>query len=469
MKKLVWTGIAFLFLISCGLFLNLEGLSQDAMWVVGIFGASLILWITQGIEWPSVFVLLILGLIPTLGFNSVLMSAFGNSVFGFLLFTFMSTYALGTTPIMKNIAYKTMDLNIARKGPRTLMTLLLGSVLLVGLFVSPTVLFFIVYPIFEEILNVLNVKKGSPFGAALMIGLVFIVSLSSGMTPIGHVFPVLAMSVYESIAGTAIDYAQYMTFAIPFGIILYGVIVFGLSRMFKFDAVDISHLPHHTTQPMEAKDKAIIAIFSVIVLLWIIPSIITTPWTVKLNSFGTAFPPLLGVSLMSMIHINKKPLLKITDALSKGVPWISLLMAGATLALGAALTHSDIGIINALQSSVGPMISHWPRLGFIAVFVIWALFQSSISSHMVTAQVVSAVAVPIALVSTQLDAKAIVMVIGLMASIGSSTPASMPYVAVIGSSGWTNPKEILKFGVVITIVIALLTIFIGYPFAEFIL
>ena len=59
----------------------------------------------------------------------------------------------------------------------------------------------------------------------LMMGLVFCTSLSSGMTPIAHVFPVLSMGVFKSLAGSSISYGQYMIYAIPTGIIIFAIMM----------------------------------------------------------------------------------------------------------------------------------------------------------------------------------------------------------------------------------------------------
>lgn len=64
----------------------------------------------------------------------------------------------------------------------------------------------------------------------LMMGLVFCTSLSSGMTPIAHVFPVLSMGVFKSLTGSSISYGQYMLYAIPTGIIIFALMML----VFKF-------------------------------------------------------------------------------------------------------------------------------------------------------------------------------------------------------------------------------------------
>ena len=217
LKKVIYTIISLIIVIGFRFMPAPEGLSADAMQVVGVFIGVLILWITIGIDWPSLLCIAALGFVPSLGVNEVLRSSFGNATFAFLLFTFMCTYALSQTSVVKRIAVAFVTSNIAKKGPWQMATAFLSSVLIVGLFMSPTVLFFIMLPILEEIYAVLKLEKGDKFARILMIGLVTCTSLSSGMTPIAHVFPVLAIGVFETATGTIISYSSYMAFAIPCG------------------------------------------------------------------------------------------------------------------------------------------------------------------------------------------------------------------------------------------------------------
>lgn len=70
------------------------GLSHEAFWAVGIFFASLIMWIGVSIDWPSLISMFMIGLLPTYGFSKMLSGSFGNSTVAFLMFTFMLVYPL---------------------------------------------------------------------------------------------------------------------------------------------------------------------------------------------------------------------------------------------------------------------------------------------------------------------------------------------------------------------------------------
>ena len=314
----------------------------------------------------------------------------------------------------------------------------------------------------------------------LMIGLVFCTSLSSGMTPIAHVFPVLSMGVLKSIAGISINYGQYMLFAIPTGIIIFAIMML-VFRFIMRPSTKGLNLKSKEFDEMKKEvpkanrgEKTILAVFIFVIALWVLPSLLKSnsiEWIANLftwiNDFGTAIPPLLGIILLSILKFEKKPLINLNESMVKGVSWPSIVMVSATLALGAAMTNESIGLTTYLSSLIAPITDGLSPMLLILLFALWAGLQSNVSSHMVTAQLVPTIAVPVALASGgALGAAAITAVIGLIASTGSAAPPAMPYVAVAGSSGWTDSSKLLKYGFLMMVVIILVASFIGYPLAN---
>lgn len=476
-KKIVVLVIAFAAIFLTRFLPAPQGLSADGMQVVGIFLGTLLLWIFVGIDWPSLLCLVALTFVPALTPADVLASSFGNETFAFLLFTFMLTYALAQTSIIKRIALAFVTSKWAQKGGWQLTLLFLLSVLLMGLFISPTVLFFIMLPILEEIYEILSLKKGDPFAAMLMMGLAISCSLSSGMTPIAHVFPVIALGVYESIAHVSVSYASYMGFAIPAGLLVFTLMILLFRLVLKPDFNQFKKLNKEDFKNTELKsvtrrEKTILTVFILVILVWILPGIIS-PFLPKaaalISSFGTAVPPLAGVVILAIVQMEGEPLLKINEAITKGVSWPSLIMASSTLAIGSAITNEKIGVIHFVSAAIKPFAQGLAPLLIIALFVSWATIESNIGSHMVTAQIVTSVAVPIALASNSIGAGALAAVIGMTASIGSATPPSMPYVAVAGSSGWTNTMQMLKYGFLVALGTIVIMLIVGYPLANLII
>ena len=445
----------------------INGLTSDAMGVIFIFLGSLILWLTIGIDWPSLLCIFSLGFLENFSFSKVFSSSFGNSTFIFLLFTFVCTYALSKTSLIKRVAIFFINLKLAKKSDYWFTFLFLFSVLLLGLFISPSVLFVIILPILNEIFELANIQKDDRIAKALMMGLAFTVSISSGMTPIAHLFPILAMNA----ANITVSPIAYMGMAIPVGLItfLLMILMFRISVKIpenKLNKVDVSILKKQLTK-VDSKDVLTLAIFGFVILLWIIPSLlknISPEFYNTINQYGTAMPPLLGTLLLCIIRVKGEPLCKIDEAFKKGVPWGSLIMCAATLVLGSALTNDAVGIKSFLQTSLSPHLKSLPALCLLIIFVVWAAIQTNLSSNMVTATLVATIAASIITSTTMsLNLNATICLIGMMASFAFATPPSMPHIAIAAGSDYCSTKDVLIYGSALMLISIIVAVFIGYP------
>ena len=472
LKRNIYIAIALIMIIF-GRYIPLpEGMNPAGMAVIGIFMGSLLLWLTVAIDWPSLLCIGAIGMLPAVGFKSVFLSSFGSETFAFLMCTFLCTHVLSETPFLKRCALYFITSPLAKKGPWLFVISFLSAIIFIGCFVSPTVLFVVFLPILEEINELLGLKKGEKIGSMLMIGLAFAVSVSSGMTPIAHVFSIMAMGFYNTATGFTIGYSDYMAFAIPVGIIsmIFLLLIFRFilnPDMSQLENIDVSSLKADMKE-MDKKEKTVLAVFCLIVALWVLPSLLKNifPFVIKISKMGTAMPPLLGVIIYSIISFNGKPLLNFSEGMKKGVQWASLVMAAGTLAIGSAMTNANVGLSNYLVETLRPMLQDVNPTLLVLAFTLWACIQTNFSSNMVTVTVVTTVAIPIVQASQgAVSAPAIVAIIGMMASYAFATPPAMPHIAMAIGSEWTDAKSIMKYGFIFMVITTIITIFIGYPIA----
>ena len=444
-----------------------NGLSSEAFGVIFIFIGVLILWLTIGIDRPSLLCLFALGFIDSFGFNKVLSSSLGNSTFAFLLFTFICTYALSKTSLIKRIALAFINLKIAQKNSYLFIFFFLLGTLFLGLFISPSVLFVVLLPILNEIIAQLKLEKTDKVAKILMLGLGFTVSISSGMTPIAHVFPILAINA----ANLEVSTFEYIALAFPTGLVLFLLMYLLLIVCIRpeKDGLNFENVAKlkETTQKLDKKDIITLVIFILVLFLWIVPSLfefIYYPIYEAFNKYGTIMPPLLGTILLCIIRVDKKPLISVEDAFKNGVPWGSLIMCAATLALGEAIKNEDIGLITYLQSTLGNSLVNLPALVLLIIFALWAAVQTNLSSNMVTATLVATVASTI-LTSTfsSLNLEATICIIGMIASFAFATPPSMPHIAIISASESTSTKEVFIYGSILMVISIIVSLLISYP------
>lgn len=472
MKRNIYIAIALLLIIFVRYIPAPTGMNQSGMAVIGIFLGSLLLWLTVAIDWPSILCIFLIGLIPEIGFKSIYASSYGNETFIFLMTTFLCTHVLAETPFLKRCALYFITSSVEKKGPWAFIISFLSAIICIGSFVSPTVLFVLFLPILEKINELLGLKKGDKIGQLLMIGLAFAVSVSSGMTPIAHVFSIMAMGFYTTATGNVISYADYMAFAIPVGIIcmVLLVLVFRFIMnpdMSKIKNVDVSFMKDEL-KPMDKREKTVIGIFILIVCLWIFPSILKNfiPVISKIGKMGTAMPPILGVVLYSIITFDEKPLLNFPEGMRKGVQWSSLVMCAGTLGIGVAMTNSKIGLTKYLISELNPILQGISPMLLILFLITWACIQTNLSSNMVTVTVVTTVAIPlIQATNGTVSCPAVVSIIGMMSAYAFATPPAMPHIAMAIGSGWVDTGTVLKYGLLFMVISIATSVIIGYPIA----
>ena len=567
-----------------------SGMTQDAMGVIGVFIGSLLLWLTISIDWPSILCILALALLPNFGFSNAFTSGFGNETFVFLMFTFVCTYALSKTNIIKRITIWFMNTKLAKKSGWMFVTMFLLSVIIIGMLMSPTVLFVVLIPILEQIFEIAKIEKGEKIGKLLYIGMAFAVSISSGMTPIAHVFPILALKT----AGLTINYISYMAFAIPVGLLVFTLMLLMFKLFLKPDVSKLNNLNTEALKnelpPIDLKEILVVSIFGLVLFLWIAPSLcldnivftiilfalalafltfisikllyngikqkskldicfgiiysvlslgiiissLVLYFTKTLNIFEilnstsisflilasiallfvmvynlaksiklnkkwkkytiitsilsvfiaffiifpnyttiavqfisnckTAMPPILGTVLLCMIRVKKEPLVTIQDAFKNGIPWSSLMMCAGTLTLGAALTNNSIGLKTYIETSLSSALSSTSQILLLIIFVVWALIQTNLSSNMVTATLVSAVANTLLLgISSTLIIPAVISIIGMLSAFAFATPPSMPHIAITTSSGYATTKDVFKFGLILMAISMIVSLLVGYP------
>lgn len=451
-------------------------LTSEAMSVFGIFIASLIMWIGISIDWPCLITLLMIGFLPSYGFGKTFSGAFGNSTVAFLIFTFMLVYPLSKTNFVRRCTVAFITNRVARKGAWHFMCFMWAAVTFMGLFISPSVLFVAFMPFLEDIFSVLELKKGSKAANCMMMGTAFAISLSSGMTPIGHVWPTLAMGYYASATGHEINQFQFMAMGIPTGIIILALMVL----IFRFvlrpdDTADIDPQKamslRGTVPAPDRKEKIVLLAMAFTVLLWIVPSLVKGIWPAfysTVNAWTTAMPPMVGCLILFIMTDDGKSIMSFADT-SKNVMWGSILMTATATQLGSCLTNADIGISTWLSELLAPVALALPASALVVFFVAWTVIETNFSSNIVTTTVVSAIALSITLALPEgtVSVPAIIALVGFGASVCNMTPAGQSTINTVAiASGWTDSKSMFIWGGLFALAAIAIMTLVGYPLAS---
>lgn len=474
MKQTIALIMALIVLVAFMLVPATESLSHEAFTVLGIFFASLIMWIGVSIDWPSLITVFLVGLLTSYGFTSTLSKTFGNSTVAFLMFTFILVYPLSQTNFVRRTTIAFITNKIASKGPWHFVSFLFAAEMILGLFISPSVLFVAFVPFLEDIYSVLGLEKGSKTANMIMLGSVFTIGLSSGMTPIGHVWPTMAMGYLTDASGAPlINSFQFMAMGIPTGIIILVLMILMFKLLYRPD--DINEIDPKKALSLkgsvpkaDAKEKFILAVMVLVILLWIVPSLVKTALPAfysKINGMTTAMPPLLGCIILFLVKFDGKQVLSFKEAMTKGVMWGGIFMTGAATLVGGCLTDANIGINTWLSGVMQPIASGLSPALLVIFFVVWTIIETNFSSNIVTTTVVSSIALAVlsALPTGTVSVAAIICLVGFGAGISNMAPAGQPTnnpVAI--GSGYTDAKSMFIWGGVFSIISIAIMCTVGY-------
>lgn len=404
-----------------------------------IFIGALWLWITHSIEVGSIAAMAMLCMLPGITTGAVITAAFGNTTIWFLIFSMMLTYALSSSGVLRRIALYFVDNPLAKKNSYWFMGFYFLAILVLGSFMSPTVTFILFFGLVKEIYSLLELQPGDKMARNMMIGTGFFASISCAMTPIAHTFPLMAIGYFEGIMGTTISYAQYMAYSLPVCLLIAAIacvlLMLGIKKDFDFTKVSF------TKSKWTFNEVIATLVFIAVVICWLVVGIWPTAFA-ALNALGTVWPAMIGVFVLAAAGI-----LNTKEALSKGVAWPAIILCGATLALGKYITAEEYGII----TYVSQWFANIDGAYILLIVAAFAVVLTNLISNIVTTTVAFNLFVPMIIATGVISPVMATIIIGVGASLAYALPSSIAHIALAGSSGWANAKDMMKYGIVMII------------------
>ena len=443
------------------LFAELLPLSTEGIQILAIFIAAILLWLTVGIDWTSIFILLVIPtVIPSIGIAGVMSASLGNNTIAFLIFSCILTYALSSSGFLRRAALWFVNSKIGQKSHWHFAFMYFLSILIIGSFIAPTVLFVLYFALAKEIYEVCSLKEDSSFAKMLMIGTAIFTSISCAMTPIAHTFPLMAIGFYETATGEIISWGKYMLIGIPVGILLsafvFGILYLGFKK--KIAAEGFNAFKLAPMGKVSLIEKESIIVFGLVVVLWLIMGI--APNLIPgLKEATTTAPPMFGIVILCALGA-----LNFKEAITKGVPWQSIILCAATLVIGKYLTSADFGITDYFASLVAPLTTNASAFSLILIVVAFAIIMTNLMSNIVTTTVAYNILTPIIITTGLINPQLSTILIGMAASLAFATPSAIAHIALAAGSGYADSKDMLKYGGLTSIAAIIIVTLLGFAF-----
>lgn len=460
-KTLAFFAIAMIIILACGFLLptSENGLTEGGKWCFGIFIATVFLWITCDIGWPT---LLAMSLIPMTGIYTtaqVFQISIGSTSVLFSATVTMFNLALTQSGVTERIAYWFLTRKMTKGKPWNFMLMFFLSALIIGYFMDCVPMIIIYLGIIDAIHKALNLEKGTSFGKALAFGALVVIQAGYMGSPIAHVAPLLMLGVIEATTGVVVSVPKYLMIGIPFTVIVllltYLVIRFvirpDISALMNYDA----EAERAKLKPIRRDAKITLVVFIITVFLWIFPDLfrgVLPGVAAFISKMSINIPPLLGIVALCLIKSEDgdHAILKFSEA-CKNCSWDVLIFIGGVLMFSGVVGNEATGIKSFLVNLIAPVSTVLPPFVLAAVGLLFAIIITSFMSNIVTQTIVYTVVGTLFIANPAFGISAVAygVMTTIMANLAILTPAGTPAAAFVYRSGYMNTSEPWKPGFIL--------------------
>jgi solute carrier family 13 (sodium-dependent dicarboxylate transporter), member 2/3/5 len=439
------------------------GMSDEAWRVAGVGLLMAVWWVMESIPIPATALLPIV-LLPVLSVSTVEQATapFANPVIFLFLGGFMIAQAMQRWELHRRLAFAIID----RTGtaPLRLVAGFMAAAAFLSMWVSNTAVAVMMLPIGVSVIQVIGgeqkepgVPPGDPaFAVALLLGIAYGSSIGGTATLIGTPPNALLAGFLQQEFGLDIGFGRWLLVGLPVALILLPIAWFLLTRVaFPVDPAgkdlpsDVLASFRASLGPRSRAETRVAWVFGATALAWILRPILET-WLPGLSDAGIAIAATLALFLLPSGSGRAGAILNWDWA--KRIPWDVLLLFGGGLSLAGAISSSGLAewIGTSLQA-VGAL----PILALMFLVTILLIFLTELTSNTASAAAFIPILAGLALV---IGAEPLLLIVPatLAASCAFMLPVATPPNAIVFGSTFIRMGHMVKAGILLNIVAALL-------------
>jgi sodium-dependent dicarboxylate transporter 2/3/5 len=315
-----------------------------------------------------------------------------------------------------------------------------------SMWISNTATCLMLMPIVLACLKQVNDPK---LTAPLVIAVAYACSIGGIATLVGTPPNVIFAGVYEQISGKEFGFLDWMMIGVPIVAVILPISWLWLSRNVK-GSCQVS-LPDAIAWSQD--EKRVVAVFSLIVLLWVFRSQPFGGWThlVGASGVGDATVAMLGATLMFVIRSEKGDgLLDWPSATT--IPWGILLMFGAGITIAKAFFES--GLAELIGGGLSGVVATLPIYLVILLICLSVTFFTEVNSNLATTTLVLPILAATA-TSTNLPIELLMIPATISASCAFMLPVATAPNAIAYATEQISIKEMMREGFMLNIVLAI--------------
>jgi len=411
-----------------GYLMSLADFSQVSAVTLGITVLCVIWWVFEPVPIPATS-LVPLALLPMFGVLTPkdVASAYGHPLILLLLGGFILSTALAANGAHRRIAL-TMVRAFGGGSSRRLVFGFMAASALLSMWISNTATTLMLLPV---AMAIIDRSRDPDLARPLLLGIAYAASIGGIGTPIGTPPNIIFMGVYQQQVGTAITFAEWMTWGVPVVLTFVPVAALWLTRGLTYQGAP--DLPH--PGPWRAAEVRVLTVFGITALLWITRLEPFGGWSTLLGTahsddYMVAF---LAVAALFLIPNGEGGKLLDWESAEK-IPWGMLILFGAGIAIAEAFVQSGLSeLLGSLLSGLATL----PILLTMLIICLAVTFMTEATSNTATTTLLMPILAAAAL-GAGMDPRLLMVPAAMSASCAFMLPvATAPNVIVFSTGRFT--------------------------------
>ena len=384
-----------------------------------------------------------------------------------IIFLFFGGFVLALALEKVNL-HKRIALNIIRYTGTTPNKVVLGFMIataFMSMWISNTASTVVMLPIAISVIKLLiddkdGFTKGDKnFALSIMLGIAFAANAGGIATVIGTPPNSVLIGLLESQYQIEISFLKWMSFGLPFSIIMVGIIYWVLVKLMfpcndiKFTAssqlisTEISKLG-----AISKEEKRVMLIFAVTVFLWITRTIINKIFP-GLKLSDTMISLMAAISLFAIPLSLKKGTFILKWGDTEKMAWGILILFGGGLSLAKGMATS--GVVDLITDTIAS--GNFNITMTVALLIILMLFMTELMSNVALVAVLAPVVAGIA-IGLDIPVLNVLIPVTMASSCAFMLPMATPPNAIVFASGYIKVSEMARVGILLNCIAVVLLI-----------
>lgn len=464
----------------------MPSLKPEAHSLAAIIAAVVILWICESLPMPvTALAGAALAIILRVADAKTVLAPFSDPLIFLFIGSFILARGIFLHDLDKRFAYGVLSLKFIGAKPSRILFAFGAVTAFISGWISNTATTAMMFAIGLSIIHFLfkheketGVKINRNYATALMLITSFAASIGGLATPIGTPPNVIGLGFIRNILGAEVPFFEWMLIGVPVVIILYLVL---FSYLNFLAPAGVKEIPGSAEMIARERaelggwtraQKSTVAAFGTAVFLWVFSGLValfagdgSDIYKTISSRMPEAVGALTGALLLFILPGNAKGEKAITWDEAVKIDWGVVLLYGGGFALG--VLSFQTGLAESIGKNLTMLLPLSGEFGLLVASVIVAILLSETTSNTASANMV--VPVVIAIAQAQ-GVDPFVPAIGatLGASLGFMLPVSTPCNAIVYGSGYIPLMKMVRYGILLDIIGAIVIIALVSMIAPFI-